>query len=107
MENVPQVLHHHVFKEFVRDLVSNGYAVSQYMVFCADYGIPQRRRRMVLFASKFGRVELIGKTHSPDNYKTVKDAFYKIRTIKARGVDAKDPLNRSRNLSSTKLTRNK
>src|SRR2546428_2685440 len=55
MENVPQVLHHHVFNEFVRDLVRSGYAVSQYMVFCPDYGIPQRRRRMVLFASKFGR----------------------------------------------------
>lgn len=105
MENVPQLRGHHVFKEFLRDLEKAHYTVSQYMVFCPDYGIPQRRRRLVLFASKFGEVKLLPKTHSPKNYKTVKDAIFGLRPIKSGEVDAKDPLHRSRNLSPLNLAR--
>jgi DNA (cytosine-5)-methyltransferase 1 len=105
MENVPQLRAHHVFKEFVRDLKKTGYTVSEYVVFCPDYGIPQRRKRLVLFASKFGEVKLLPKTHSPENYKTVKDAIYGLRPIKSGEVDAKDPLHRARTLSPLNLAR--
>jgi DNA (cytosine-5)-methyltransferase 1 len=105
MENVPQVRHHRVFDEFVESLESGGYVVSQYKVFCPDYGIPQRRRRLVLFGSKFGKVELLRKTHSPENYKKVKDAIFGLRPIRAGEVDPTDPLHRSRGLSPLNLTR--
>jgi DNA (cytosine-5)-methyltransferase 1 len=105
MENVPQVVHHPVFDEFVGNLRRDGYTVSQYIVYCPDYGIPQRRRRMVLFASKFGRVELLRKTHSAGNYRTLRNAIYNLRPIEAGEVDSQDPLHRSQNLSPLNLTR--
>lgn len=105
MENVPQVRHHHVFKKFVRKLEKKKYKVSIHMVFCPDYGIPQRRRRLVLIASKFGKVDLIKKTHKPGTYKTLRDAIGKLRPLEAGGVDPKDPLHRARNLSELNLTR--
>ena len=105
MENVPQLRHHRVFGEFVRDLKKADYTVSQYVVFCPDYGIPQRRRRLVLFASKFGEVKLLPKTHSPENYKKVKNAIFKLRPIKCGEADPKDPLHRSQKLSPLNLAR--
>jgi DNA (cytosine-5)-methyltransferase 1 len=105
MENVPQLRYHHVFDEFVKDLEIAGYAVSQYLVFCPDYGIPQRRRRLVLFASKFGEIELLPKTHSPENYKKVRDAIFKLKPIRSGGIDPTDPLHRCRKLSQLNLTR--
>jgi DNA (cytosine-5)-methyltransferase 1 len=105
MENVPQLRRHFAFGRFVGDLERGGYEVSQFMVFCPDYGIPQRRRRLVVFGSKFGKVELIPKTHSPENYKTVKDAISKLRPIESGGVDSTDPLHRCRKLSPLNLTR--
>jgi len=104
MENVPQVRHHQVFKKFIRKLEKN-YNVSIHMVFCPDYGIPQRRRRLVLIASKFGKVDLIEKTHGPRRYKTLKDAIGKLRPIAAGEVDPKDPLHRARNLTPLNLLR--
>ncbi|MBI3859803.1 MAG: DNA cytosine methyltransferase [Thaumarchaeota archaeon] len=105
MENVPQLVHHPVFAEFIRDLESADYEVTKYIVFCPDYGIPQRRRRLVLFASKFGRVELLPKTHTPENYRLVRDAISKLSPLKSGGVDPKDPLHRCRNLSPLNLER--
>lgn len=99
MENVPRIRSHQVFEEFVRNLEKDGYHVSCYSVFCPDYGIPQSRRRLVLFASKFGKVDLIEKTHTPENYKKLEDTIRKLRPIGAGEVDPKDPLHRSRNLS--------
>lgn len=105
MENVPQIRGHRVFAEFVEKLESYNYTVSQYIVFCPDYGIPQRRRRLVLFASRFGKVELIEKTHSPENYRTLRDTIYKLKPILAGEVDSIDPLHRSRYLSPLNLKR--
>ena len=105
MENVPQLVHHPVFAEFVNDLESLGYAVSWFNVFSPDYGIPQRRRRLVLFASKFGRIELLPKTHSPGSYRFVKDAISSLRPLKSGETDPRDPLHRCRDLSPLNLKR--
>jgi DNA (cytosine-5)-methyltransferase 1 len=105
MENVPQLQNHKVFKEFVDDLESADYRVFPQVVYCPDYGIPQQRKRLVLLASKFGDIKLIKRTHKPGNYKTVKDAIGKLRSIEAGGVDPKDPLHRSRNLTPLNIER--
>ena len=65
MENVPELARHEVFKSFLQRLVASGYHVSHSNVFCPDYGIPQHRTRLVLFASLLGQVDLISPTHSP------------------------------------------
>lgn len=105
MENVLQVRHHQVFKKFVKMLQRKKYTVSISKVFCPDYGIPQRRRRLVLIASKFGKVSLIRETHTPENYRTLKNAIGKLRPIEAGQADAKDPLHRARNLEPLNLIR--
>ena len=105
MENVPQIIHHAVFEEFVRKLERDGYDVSYSLVFSPDYGIPQRRRRLVLIASKFGEVALIGKTHAPENYKTVRDAIGNLRPLRCGEMDHQDPLHKCRNLTALNLMR--
>lgn len=105
MENVPQIMQHKIFEWFVRELKRHGYYVYYDVVFCPDYGVPQRRRRLVLVASRFGEVALVEKTHRPANYKKVRDAIGKLRPLKCGEVDPKDPLHRSRNLTALNLLR--
>ena len=51
MENVPTVVKHEVFHDFVKSLEDGGYHVWYGVVDSAQYGVPQMRRRMVLLAS--------------------------------------------------------
>ncbi|WP_293650178.1 DNA cytosine methyltransferase, partial [Thiolapillus sp.] len=64
MENVPTVERHGVFKDFASELEGLGYQVWSDVVQCAQYGVPQRRRRMVLLASLHGPIRMIEPTHS-------------------------------------------
>ena len=64
MENVLQLKHHSVFQEFIRRLEKLNYSFEPYEVNCQDYGVPQARKRLVLLASKFGRIDLIAPTHN-------------------------------------------
>lgn len=61
MENVPTVIKHDVYKDFVRTLVNLGYHVSSKVVDCTMYGLPQTRRRTVLLASLDRTIELIAR----------------------------------------------
>ena len=54
IENVTPICKQKVFTNFVEKLEFLGYHVSQEVVNCADFGIPQARRRLVLIASIFG-----------------------------------------------------
>lgn len=105
MENVEQVANHRVFDDFIRDLERQGYHVNWESVFCPDYGIPQKRKRLVLLASKLGPIELIPKTHKSSRYKTVRQTIEKLDPITAGGVSAKDPLHKTRNLSDLNMKR--
>jgi len=71
MENVPRLAKFKkepVFSEFLENLTSNGYKFSYKIVNCADYGIPQYRKRLVLLASKLGEISLISETHKPQQF---------------------------------------
>jgi DNA (cytosine-5)-methyltransferase 1 len=108
MENVPQLVDFNkytIFKDFYDKLKSLGYFVSYKVVFCPDYGIPQRRRRLVLLASKLGEISLIPETHTPDKYVTVKDVIGGLRIVHAGEYDTNDPLHRARKLSDLNLKR--
>ena len=54
LENVPRLAKHPVFGEFISALESAGYAVSHTLTRADDYGVPQARKRLVLFASLHG-----------------------------------------------------
>jgi DNA (cytosine-5)-methyltransferase 1 len=105
MENVPQLVETEIFNDFLIKLKSFGYSVSYQVVFCPDYGIPQRRRRLVLLASKLGEISLISKTHTPENYVTVKDIISNLKPVNAGEFDKNDPLHRARRLNEINLRR--
>jgi len=102
MENVPELLTYRkktVYDDFIDVLEKNGYAICSEVVYCPDYGIPQKRTRLVLLASKFGPIKLLQKTHTLSKYKTVADTIRNLEKIEAGEVSKKDPLHRSSWLS--------
>ncbi len=105
MENVPQIVNHKVFSDFIEGLESENYHTHWQKVYCPDYGIPQNRTRLVLLASKLGEINLIGPTHTPQNYKTVKMAISHLEPINAGSSSKKDRLHKSAALSKTNLER--
>lgn len=107
MENVPNLSNQQIFKDFVEFLVDKEYCVSFSKVFCPDYGIPQRRRRLVLLASKYGDIKLIPKTHTPENYVTLRQAIEHLPPIEAGEVCNNDPFHRTSSLSEINLKRMK
>jgi len=105
MENVPRLLKHSVYGEFRDQLEGDGYHVSATIVRCADYGVPQTRKRLVLLASRLGPIDLIPPTHSADRQVTVQDTIGHLPAIEAGGVCATDRLHRSKNLTGINLRR--
>jgi DNA (cytosine-5)-methyltransferase 1 len=105
MENVPDLKRHDVYKDFIALLAKNKYNVSVYKVYCPDYGVPQNRTRLVLFASLFGPIDIISPTHSKKRYRTVKDAIGDLPPIKAGEVYIKDKLHRSVSLEEINIKR--
>ena len=59
MENVPELHKYDIFEDFLDKLDELGYHTSYKIVDCSKYGLPQKRRRLVLLASKHGDIQLI------------------------------------------------
>lgn len=57
MENVPKVLLHKPFLDFVEVLKCQGYSVSYRVISCEKIGVAQTRKRLVLLASRIGEVD--------------------------------------------------
>ena len=100
MENVSELQRHGIFNEFVNRLKATGYETTASVVSCPDYGIPQHRSRLVLFASLLGRVSMLAPTHAPDQYPTVRAAIGHLPKLRAGGVSSEDSLHRSSKLSA-------
>lgn len=107
MENVPNLANQKIFKDFVEFLEQKKYFVSYSNVYCPDYGIPQKRRRLVLLASKYGEINLIPKTHSEENYVTLKQAIGHLPPVEAGEICKTDPLHLTTKLSAINLKRMK
>ena len=105
MENVPTVLRHKVFHDFVKGLKKSGYKVWYDIVNCADYGVPQSRNRMVLLASRHGEISLIPPIKNKKTYKTVKKAIGRLTPINAGQSARRDRLHTSAGLTSINLAR--
>ena len=58
IENVPGLARHEAFAKFVASLRALDYHVEHDVVSCLRYGVPQRRRRLVLLASRVGPISL-------------------------------------------------
>lgn len=104
MENVPELTKFDVFTNFKNNLENKGYKVSYQIVNCSEYGLPQKRKRLVLLASKFGDIKLL----QPDpnkKKKNVEDVLKNLPPIKAGEIDKNDPLHRCPKLSDLNLER--
>ena len=103
MENVPTVARHAVFHDFVDTLRRLDYKVWFDVVDSSRYGVPQMRRRMVLFASKHGDIKMVEPTH--EKPKTVRQAIGRLRPLRAGEVAPKDKLHVTATLSDKNLQR--
>jgi DNA (cytosine-5)-methyltransferase 1 len=105
MENVLQLKHHPVFQEFIDNLEILNYCIEPYEVNCLDYGIPQSRKRLVLLASKFGKINLIEPTHDAEKYETVRKAIEHLEPLSAGQKSKIDRLHLCSKLSELNLRR--
>ena len=99
MENVPNLLNEIVFNEFICKLEKLKYKLFWKIINCADYGVPQKRMRLVLLASRYGNINLISPLFNKHNYLTVRDAIGNLPILEEGAVDPNDPLHRSSRLS--------
>ena len=58
MENVPALAKYEKFIDFVERLSANGYRVISKVLDVSDFGVPQRRKRLILSASRVGQPRL-------------------------------------------------
>ncbi len=93
-----------IFKAFIDTLERNNYKYSYEIVDVSEYGVPQKRKRLVLLASKLGDIALIKRTHK-NNKITVRDVIKNIKPIKDGEISNEDPLHRARKLSPLNLKR--
>lgn len=105
MENVPKIRNTKVFEKFLDTLKNNGYKVDYKVVYCPDYGIPQNRRRFLLLAAKNGDIKLLDKTHSKENYVTVRETIGKLPKVACGEVCTTDILHQTAKLSEINLKR--
>lgn len=108
MENVPELVKFdrgNVFEGFVDLLKNCGYYVSWSNVFCPDYGVPQKRMRLVLLASQLAPIEMIKGTYTSKSYKTVRDVIAHLPAIRAGETAASDPLHISAGLTEINMRR--
>ncbi len=88
MENVSGLTKYYLFKFIIAALKNMGYNISFEVVNVKDYGVPQRRKRMVLVGSKLGKINVVNPT---GERRTVRDAIGKLKPIE---LDP-DPLHKS------------
>lgn len=103
MENVRNINNHQVFPDFLAALEDQGYEIFHEIVDSASYGLPQRRRRTVLLASRLGPINLISRTH--EKHLTVRRALSKLPAIAAGEIHSRDNLHTSPSLSPMNMKR--
>jgi DNA (cytosine-5)-methyltransferase 1 len=102
MENVPDLLNeekYRIFGDLLRTLKATGYKTAFRVVDVSRYGVPQRRKRLVLLASLLGEIECIPETHNEQNLVTVAQAIRRLPPLRDGGIHPTDPLHRASKLS--------
>ena len=106
MENVPRLRKHPVFKEFLDALGGAGYHCGAgRVVQCAEYGVPQTRRRLVLLASLLGPIDLVRPEGGAGRPATVRETIGRLEAIPAGGSSGSDPLHKASRLSDRNMER--
>lgn len=103
MENVPGLARRPVFQKYLRTLKACGYHADYRVVNCADYGVPQNRRRLVLLASRYPGIRVAGPAPGPRP--TVRSAIGHLDTLEAGSSSRDDPLHRASRLMAVNMRR--
>ncbi|WP_277056458.1 DNA cytosine methyltransferase [Treponema socranskii] len=103
MENVPELKKETVFLDFVSTLKEENYVVNYDVVNVADYGVPQRRKRLILLASQRQEIKIPAPTHN--QHITVQDAIGNLPIVQAGKADKNDGLHIAPALSNLNLQR--
>lgn len=118
MENVPGLargIGRPMFEDILEELNNIGYHTVYKVVDAADYGVPQRRKRLVLIGTRENRESLTfpeGTNQNPDTdegglflWNTVRDAIHDLPKIKAGEKSDADTMHSASNLAEINLAR--
>lgn len=105
MENVCRLTEYDVYRKFRNRLERSGYHIWDSHVACADYEVPQLRKRLVLLASLLGPIQLVEPIRKKDKYLTVRNTIGHLDPIAAGEVSKSDSLHRASSLSEKNLKR--
>lgn len=95
------------FTNFTDKLKEMGYSYNYKVIEAQKYGVPQKRSRLILLASKRGSIRFPKPTHGYKNrpFSSVKRWIGKLPAIQAGETDKNDVLHRSSSLSEKNLER--
>jgi DNA (cytosine-5)-methyltransferase 1 len=97
------------FQKFASLLTDAGYSFASGVVPARWFGVPQKRERFVLLASRFGQIDLPQATHGPGRkrppYSTVRDWIGDLPKIPAGVISSDDADHQSAALSPLNLKR--
>lgn len=105
MENVPVLKREEIFDEFINGLKGLGYHVVHRVLDASAYGVPQRRKRLVLLASMLGPVRIVSPEELGVETKTVRDAISHLPPLRAGETSKTDPLHKARSITPINLER--
>lgn len=111
VENVPGIQKIDLngpLNNFLEFLSSINYHYSFDVLPAADFGVPQRRERLVLLASKLGAISLPAATHGPKTdrpYSTVKEWIFDLEQLGAGETSLDDGDHQAAKLSKMNLKR--
>ena len=103
MENVPALKSKEIYRKFKNTLKNQGYQVSDGIISCEHFGVPQSRRRLVLLASLLGEIHLPEKT--VDEPVTVRKSIGHLKKLSNGEKNPTDPMHVSRSLFPVNLKR--
>lgn len=108
IENVPEFARSPIWHQIKRDLFRLEFSVAHKVINCAEYGVPQNRRRFVALALGSWRfVSLPSPTHGPGllPFVTVREAFAGLPPIEAGKECNVTPNHRARGLTEINMAR--
>lgn len=92
MENVPALAKNARLERICQGLSNAGYALDVKILDMVHFGVPQKRRRMILLASRLGRIEVLSKKNDKLGMVTVRNTIGNLPAVGRSG----DPLHDSK-----------